>query len=413
MGDNTFPNLMAAFTGKNLSALNDYCSKKMDECNHLLIWSKFKEAGYVTAYGEDYLKLPDTFHDEYLFLRSPTDHYLRPLFMMGETDFRSTVCTGKQLSGQHILDFALDFAITYRQQPFFGFFWMNSFSHNPNSRPQEGDVLIENFLNRLSYTGVLENTFVILFSDHGIRFGEYRLTMESYYDERLPFLFIWSPIKFKARHPIAFKNLVTNQFRLVTPYDVHKTLMDINRLAVCNASLNNNMNVSEACPNCHSLFLTVSANRTCRDVAIHEKWCSCHKLYPLDTADPEGIRSAMHVVLYIKAKVQSIKTVRSKRCWVCRGLSLKKILRIHFYYDANKVNLYHVVAFTMTPGELSYEATVLRKGASAEIVGNVSFISPYRGLGHCTAAHTDRLFCVCQRKNNCTIPSYDYKMPKD
>lgn len=409
MGDNTIPNLMAAFTGKNLSAFNDNCSGKMDKCNHLLIWSKFKEAGYVTAYGEDYVKLPDTFHDEYKFLRSPTDHYMRPLFLKGETDLHSTICTGKQHSAQHLLDFALDFTITYRQQPFFGFFWINSFSHNPNSRPEEGDILIENFLNRLSYTGVLTNTFVILFSDHGMRFGKYRLSMESYYDERLPFLFIWSPTKFKAKYPTAFKNLVANQFRLVTPYDLHKTLLDINRLSVCEDSFNNSISVSEACPNCHSLFLTVSANRTCQDVAIHEKWCSCHKLYPLDTADPEGIKSTMHVVSYIKSKVNTVKTIRKGSCWVCRELSLKKVLRIHFYYDANKVNLYHVVAFTMTPGDLSYEATVLRKGARAEIVGRVSFISPYKGSGSCTVDRADRLFCVCQRKE-CAVESYEYKM---
>lgn len=390
---------MAAFTGMNLSVLDTKCSKKMDECNHLRIWSKFKEAGYVTAYGEDYLKLPDTFHDEYLFLRSPTDHYLRPLFMMGESDVSSTVCTGKQLSGQHILDFALDFAVTYKQQSFFGFFWINSFSHNINNHPEESDTIIENFLNRLSYTGVLEDTFIILFSDHGIRFGELRLSMESYYDERLPFLFVWSPTKFKARHPIEFKNMVTNQFRLVTPYDLHKTLIEINRLSVCNDSITNNTNVSQACPNCHSLFLTVSGNRTCQDVAIHEKWCSCHKLYVLDPADPEGLRSAMHVVSYIISKSKTVKTVRRKRCWICQEFLLKKVLRIHFYYDANKVNLYHVVAFTMTPGNLSYEATVLRKGTHAEIVGKVSFISSYKGLGQCTVAHADRLFCVCKEQD--------------
>lgn len=402
MGDNTFPNLMAAFTGKNLSVLDENCSGKMDECNRLIIWSEFKEAGYVTAYGEDNIKLPDTFHDDYLFLRSPTDHYLRPLFLMSETASHSTVCTGKQLSSQHLLDFALDFTITYRKQPFFGFFWINSFSHNPESRPQEGDKLIENFLNRLSYTGVLEDTFVVLFSDHGIRFGEYRLPMESYYDERLPFLFIWTPIKFKAKHPTAFKNLVENQFKLVTPYDLYNTLMDINRLSLCDDNLNNNINVSEACPNCHSLFLTVSANRTCQDAAIHEKWCSCHKLFPLDIADPEGIKSTMHVVSHIKTRSKTVKTIKKKQCWVCRDLSLKKVLRIHFYYDANKVNLYHVVAFTMTPGDLSYEATVLRKGANAEIVGKLSFISPYKGLGRCTVNSADRLFCVCQEKKDCS-----------
>lgn len=398
MGDNTFPNLMAAFTGHNLSTIFEKCSGKMDECNDLLIWNKYKEAGYVTAYGEDYLRLPDTFNNQYAFRKPPTDHYMRPLFLKGETELynKSLVCAGKVPSGKQLLDYALDFAVTYRNESFFGLFWMNSFSHNINSRPQDADKMFENFFNQLTYTGVLDNTFIIFFSDHGIRFGENRLKVESYYDERMPFLFIWNPFIFKRKRPELYNAAAVNQFRLMTPYDLYNTLVEIRSISECK---NFSGSVSKACPQCQSVFSEIGANRTCKDVAIQDKWCSCHKMYPLDIQDSEGIKSVLLVVSHIKSLTKSVKT---KRCWGCMTLSLKNIIRIHFYYDKRKINLYHLVAFSMTPGNVSYEATVLKKREKLELVGSVSVISPYRGMGQCTIKPKERLVCVCQKIQNCT-----------
>lgn len=55
MGDNTFPNLMAFLTGQNESTTFSKCTPRipygLDNCS--LIWYKFRDAGYITAYGED------------------------------------------------------------------------------------------------------------------------------------------------------------------------------------------------------------------------------------------------------------------------------------------------------------------------------------------------------------------------
>lgn len=406
IGDNTFPNLMAAFMGRNLSDISKKCLGKMDECNQFLIWNMFKATGYVTAYGEDYLRLPDTFSNSYAFHKPPTHHYMRPFFVKGETEInnRSLVCAGKVPSGSHLLDFALDFVTTYKDTPFFGLFWMNSYSHNVNSRPQDADKMFENFFNRLSYTGALTDTFVIFFSDHGIRFGNQRSKVESYYDERMPILFIWPPLHFKWKHPKESKNLAINQFRLTTHYDLFNTLQDINRISNCT----NSTSSSIGCPKCQSLFNVVSSNRTCQDVTIHDKWCSCHKLYPLDIEDTEGVKVVRFVIENIKSVIKRIET---KRCWACSDLSLKNVTRIHFYYDNAKIKLIYVVAFTTSPGNVSYEASVSRIRSEMKIVGPVSVISAYRGLGKCVVPKIndsrtkDRLFCVCQKTDNCQVNS--------
>ncbi|KAL4714185.1 hypothetical protein ACJJTC_008539 [Scirpophaga incertulas] len=394
VADNKFPNLIAALTGRDLNTFADMCWDKMDKCNNLLIWSIFKKSGYVTAYGEDYLRFPDTFNKNFEFTHPPTDHHLRTFYVHEEKELYngSLVCTGKKPSGQHLLNYAFDFANTYRYDQYFGVFWMNSFSHAVYSHPQDADKMFEDFFNRLTYTGILENTFIIFFSDHGIRFGEYRVQPASYYEERMPALLMWAPLKFKGEYPQFFKMTVYNQYRLITPYDLYNTLVNINSLF---ESSDSTVGAAKACLRCHSMFKIISGNRTCNDVNIHAKWCSCHHLYPLDTHDSEGIKSVIYAAAQINSRIQNMST---NRCWRCLKLSLNKILRIHFYYD--KLSLYYVVAFSMTPGNMSYEAVVSKNNSTLELVGAISVISAYKHLGECTA-YNNRLFCVCDSYDVC------------
>ncbi|XP_075970075.1 uncharacterized protein LOC142972671 [Anticarsia gemmatalis] len=132
IAENTLPNLMAALTGNNMSTIVKECLGRMDNCNDHMIWSTFKKAGYVTAYGEDYLQLPDTFTNDYEFRKPPTDHYMRPFFLKGERKRRNStfLCAGMVCSGQQVLDYALDFA---------------TFTMAPGNTSYEATVLRKNF----------------------------------------------------------------------------------------------------------------------------------------------------------------------------------------------------------------------------------------------------------------------------
>lgn len=387
VADDALPNLMAALTGKSMTSIIRECFA-MDDCNYHFIWQEFKNAGYVTAYGED--NLGRTFTNDYAFHKAPTDHFMQPFFLNEQNNHynKSSLCAGKVSSGQQVLDYAVDFANTYKRDSFFGFFWINSFSRGENSRPEDADKLIENFMNQLIYTGILPNTFVLFLSAHGLRFGRHRLTMESYYDDRLPMKFLWTPFLFKGQRPAEYKALVNNQGRLTTPYDVYSTLLDIKRISLCN---NSTVPAPEGCRNCHSLFKLINNNRTCRDANIHEKWCTCHKLYPLPIQDPIGMKSVNAAVSYIQGMTTRIET---QRCWACEKPSLKNVIRIHFYYDEDKTKTFYVVAMTLSPGNATYEALV-RRTDRYDVIGQISSISYYHGLGKCAFNRRDRLFCVC------------------
>lgn len=68
----------------------------------------------------------------------------------------------------------VDFAVAYKDDPFFGLFWTSSFSHNDISDASSMDEKTQLYLNLLELKGVLNNSAVIFFSDHGIRFGPVR-----------------------------------------------------------------------------------------------------------------------------------------------------------------------------------------------------------------------------------------------
>lgn len=59
MGDNTYPNLMAFLTGFNesraFSQCNPYKPYGLDSCP--FIWYGFRDAGYITGYGEDTVEI--------------------------------------------------------------------------------------------------------------------------------------------------------------------------------------------------------------------------------------------------------------------------------------------------------------------------------------------------------------------
>lgn len=143
MGDNTFPNLMAIFTGLNNSQAYDICVptrvNKLDNCS--MIWYTYRNAGYATAYAEDEAEISTFNFKKKGFNKSPTDHYIRPLVLAAGRQLKTkkirglNYCIGSQTSEEIILNYAYQFIDTYKEDPYMGFFWMNGFSHNDLNEP--------------------------------------------------------------------------------------------------------------------------------------------------------------------------------------------------------------------------------------------------------------------------------------
>lgn len=180
--DNTFPNLMAILTGFNETIAFRNCNPRtvggLEKCR--FIWDDYKENEFMTGYAEDEIDI-NTFN--YLkkgFVNPPTHHYFRPFALAAEKKLESKtkhwlkLCLGYQYYADHIMNYAVSFATTYKNDSAFGLFWMNTFSHNDISDPSSLDLKIKSFLEELSDREVLDSSIVIFFSDHGLRFGPIR-----------------------------------------------------------------------------------------------------------------------------------------------------------------------------------------------------------------------------------------------
>lgn len=176
------------------------------------------------------------------------------------------MCLGFQHYGDYIFKYGIDFATAYKGNPYFGLFWMNTFSHNDISTTSSMDLRVKEYLVQLKTSGILDESLVIFFSDHGMRFGPIRELLTGWFEERLPFIFFSFPPWFKDSYPDLVENFKINQYRLTTPYDFHNTLNHILSLtsgAKINAS-------SNGCLNCQSLLEEVSNNRSCSQVGIDQ-----------------------------------------------------------------------------------------------------------------------------------------------
>lgn len=352
---------MILLTGKNSGTYHEACKDNMARCNDLMIWSEFKKNGYVTAYGEDHL--PDTYIMDGGIKEPPTDHYTRPLFRLGEKELGNIVCLKNKPTAHHVLDYAYQFAKEYKNNKFFGFFWLTTYSHDPSHIPTLLQNQLIQFFEKLRELGTLKNTIIIFLGDHGARYGRLKLPMASYYDERLPMLFMWYPLSFRKRYVAQFNNLKINQHRLTTHCDLHSTLWNILRFS------NNSVKVKppEFCPRCSTLFEEKSLNRRCADMNVSARWCSCHVLdevQPDDMASsvvPDIILSALKVKFEIDYKI-------------------KRILRHHWfrneYYDLIDDIAYYVIAIEVVQEDRQFEGVVKIQGSQFNILGDIDMISP-------------------------------------
>lgn len=390
---NTIPNFTALLTGKLMrdgpTSFIYTCYVNTSACNDLYLWSKFKNKGYVTAFVEDTASGIATIIREVLEVSplQPTDHYIGPIF---KTSHRNniTYCAGALSCGEHVLNYALDFANTYKDNNFFGAFWIGTQTHDTWNSPPTFDVFVAKFLRDLKTTGVFDNTFVIFLGDHGIRFGIARYQIECYLEERLPMFFMHVPPKFKKNHLQKYVNLKLNEKRLTSTFDLHLTMKNI-------LSLKEEQNGTDGCKTCLSLFQRIPENRRCADAGIKDQWCACFTLKDTSVKE-EGARiSAKKAAMFVEELPKNLPTKPNTHC---QEYFLIKILRIHSF-NSNSATKYYIIGFVVNPSVV-YEVIVRRYAERNEFRYDVlhdQTISEFGDRGDCInyGSHPLAYTCVC------------------
>lgn len=411
MGDNTYPNLMAILTGYNSSRAFTECAPrvkgKLDSCP--FIWKKFQNQGYVTAYAEDEASISTFNYLKVGFEKPPVDYYLRPFLIQAEKSLPikrksgMTFCLGYKHASEYIFDYAVELSSRYKGYPYFGFFWANSFSHQSVSDPSSMDTKILEYLQNFSNSGVLDESIVIFFSDHGMRFGPTRATSLGHYEERLPFMFIWLPTWVKETYPEFVTALTVNKNQLTNPYDIHMTLQHILQLAKDDGNSMEKLPQSDGCPKCQTLLKPVPFNRSCEDISIEDHWCTCLSYDEMKVTDKISKKLGKAVIDYINDYVATFSFASH-----CKKLSLGTIkylfkARKSVSSAHNSTSATYRITFYTLPNKGLFEATVRhnpKEKPEMTITGEISRLNVYASDSKCVADGAAKKYCSCKTGNN-------------
>ncbi|GAB0095698.1 uncharacterized protein DMENIID0001_111090 [Sergentomyia squamirostris] len=411
VGDNTYPNLIPVLSGLDAAELESVClplkNSTFDNCH--FIWRNFARRGYLTAFAEDigYLGLFNYFKKG--FHNQPTDYYTRPIITAMERQIAYKkmgnvfLCYGSKTPFEILFDYINKFVRSLSQRQFFGFFWTSSFSHDYINMPKLIDGEIVNFLKQLREDNVLNDTVLILMSDHGLRWGSFRSTYQGMMEDRQPFMFTIFPKWFFTEFPRAMSNFRRNSRRLTSHFDLHEMLRDLSRLEqledVAVDVRTTDLTTAEPLPRGISPFLAIPPTRTCDAAGILPHWCTCHEKQTVPTIDQGVLRVARFVLRELNARLMG-----SPQCSKLHLNSILEATRATLTADAaNKVpadsQMFDLTVRLRTkPGMAEFEATVrVKTDEDMELTGTVSRTNLYGRQSVCVNDPQLKLYCYCGR----------------
>lgn len=346
------------------------------------------------------------------FKSSPTDYFYSIFSKESEASIgnsrllNANLCVGSQLIFKTILEYTLQFTTVLKEYFHFAFVWTSSLTHDFLNLPRLGDPILLRFIKKLNKKGSLNSTILVLTSDHGLRWGNFRETYHGQMEERLPFLFFILPGKFKENYRVAYRNLVYNQHRLTTPYDLHETLKDLlDTRGISNEILKGKLNSGisnkvyfNSSQRGISLFGRVPVNRTCAQAGIPAHYCTCHNKL-IQTSPKSSIVLGLSRRLVSHINKILLKPVTSK----CYPLKVDKVLGAQYEQTisslkGNWTQRDYTISVMTVPGLAIFEATMRYNKAlgKTDIVGDVSRLNVYANQSSCVDEARLKLYCYCR-----------------
>ena len=427
LGPGTLWSVFPLLAGQDLNEFWRDCwsneTDYFDDCPW--IWKEFANRGYRTSYAEDYKDGSAIFNEQPRrgFAQQPVHYDFRHVALkltkslhMGGIDWQnSTTCYGARLRLEVIADRIIQIARAFPSKPYFHFSWTGSLTHTVNALSGFGDGVLLRTIKRMRNENLLENTILILLSDHGMRHGSLRQqTRQGLLEERLPLLYVVLPPKFKSAFPVAARNLRQNADRLTSAFDVHATLQYLLGLTTSHAQdPREDLNSKPVEPSrATSLFRPISAARTCEDLGLNFVYCACETSSRIPARGRLIRNAATQVVLDINRRLEQtagkcavlslVKVTRAYNTLVDYSMSDELSRRGQHVSDADVHNALGKpleVEFETSPGGAVFSAAVVFNGNASDIViMSITRISAYRDDGWCIESKEIRPFCHCDVK---------------
>lgn len=421
-GDGTPQNWIPILTGEKEFDLPDV--RKVEEGSQFVdvypfIWNEYARKGYITHFAED-----DTHSGMWNyrlngFKAQPTHHYLRPFYL--ETpkymapsflpfDNRpSKYCIGARPRPRLMLDWIKESFDTYKNIPKFFAFFHSELTHEYNNLGQFFEPYLLEFFEYMDSKGHLNNTILIIMSDHGARFSKMRATEQGKLEERMPYFGFRFPEWFTKIYKKEYEAFVENRYRLATPFDIHETLVDL--LYDFTPTKNNKVRYGT------SLFKPIPLGRTCAHANIEPHWCACLSWERISNETEDARAAVNSAVDVINANLRPFSTD-------CTMLTLARIkeaskfstnediLKFRKTADAEgyapdlrdkmqTLYVLYLVTFYTEPRMGLFEATVRKRLSDAYFEADIKQISRLNKYGDdswCIKEKAARLllYCVCK-----------------
>ncbi|ODN02109.1 hypothetical protein Ocin01_04569 [Orchesella cincta] len=278
VGYNTFPNIAPLLTSFSETELQSKCllNRWVPQDNCPYIFKHFSSSNYLTAHLEDAPRFAIFNYWKAGFVNPPLDIYLRPFMIAMYNELRNKNrprCLHKSPE-EIIFDYIVDLASSCREKsmPYFITSWLTDLTHEDTLQLGVMDYLLAATLRRMQTEGLLENTVLLIMSDHGYRFKSVRRTIRGWYEDKLPMFWISIPPSLQKSHKHWKEALVHNSRELVTPFDVHEMLRDILLLSLPKRAMKLDQQRKS-----HGISLFKKhPHRSCEEASIPEQYCACY-----------------------------------------------------------------------------------------------------------------------------------------
>ena len=405
IGDNSQPNYLALVTGKF-----QYEVILKPSLDFPWLFREMRNRGYIDSYSDDWdpalpgfaFKLPEYAHDmsfETYFHAERNENmsqFVKDIKGKMHHENPHFLCVGNQFRPFVLIDYFQQFINKHPDAAKFMFMWQNEISHGgPNYLHLIDDKLYK-FFENLKTRGKLNNTFILLMSDHGPRYGpilEYDLIRKT---NVMPLLSIVVPENVKSRYPDLHQNIKQNMDKLTTPFDVFRTLSDIITTNYDYSPSSSSNIYDKYLSRGISLFDKIPSDRSCFDASIPENYCPCYTFstVSVDNIGPREV--ADFLIAHINEKLNSSASDNCMKLKLVRILSaqIQHVPRDHMRW-ANSVR--YVVRIETVPGPGIFQATADRYNATAiNVIGDVNRMNAYGNQSHCVEDKILKLYCYCR-----------------
>ncbi|XP_076284101.1 uncharacterized protein LOC143210795 [Lasioglossum baleicum] len=416
VGDGTPQALIPILTGKIELELPD-TRKRMGQKAYFvnvypMIWNEYKKQGYITGFMEDVHHIGTFTYRLKGFKEQPTDHYMRTYYLAAAPYFRyyNKYCVGSIPRHMVMLNYMKEIFNVYEHQPKFLFGFHGELSHDSYNDVGVVDGDLHTWVKDLNEYGHLNNTLLILMSDHGHRFAEIRNTLQGKQEERLPFFSFVFPPWFKKAYPKAYANFLHNTQYLTTPFDVHKTLENILNFETPKDGDRHQRAIS--------LFDKIPLERTCADAFIEPHWCACLSWQEISIEDANVIAAANYFIEFLNVYTEEHRKICERLqlkeiLWAAKLLPNKGLLKFQksgdqdgfigdFSAKTKPTSETYQLKVKTNPGDGLFEVSItydIRRNTFSTKISDVSRINMYGSQARCVenSLYHLRKYCYCKQ----------------